>query len=169
VGHTPIMAEPLQTPCHCGNTGCWEVYANQDSILRRVRSILEENEDSIIHQLMVQSGEPLTIALIKEAADAGDPLVLEALRETGVAMGIGLVTLINILNPEMIIMGGPLSTVGTYLLPGIEESAARFAFPATKPEFEIMISAFGRDSSLIGAASIVVDHVLSNPIQVERR
>jgi glucokinase len=162
------MAEPLKATCHCGNDGCWEVYANQGSVIERVQSRLAV-EDSMISKMMAQNKESLSIALIKQAAEAGDSAALGALKDTGTAMGIGLVTLINILNPEMIILGGPLSVVGEYLLPGIEESAARFAFPATKPEFEITISNFGRDSSLIGAASIVVDYILSNPIQIERR
>jgi glucokinase-like ROK family protein len=168
VGHTPIMAEPIQAQCHCGNSGCWEIYTNQDSIIQRVQTRLQ-NESSILRQWMEQTGEPLTVSLIGRAAEAGDTVAVEALKATGVAMGIGLVTLINILNPEMIILGGPLNNVGKYLLPGIEESTARFAFPATKPEFEITISRFNQDSSLIGAAGIVVDHILSNPINVERR
>lgn len=168
VGHTPIMVEPLETQCHCGNFGCWEIYANQVSILQRVENRLK-NEASIIPDLIEQSGEALTISLVKQAADAGDAVALAVLKDAGVAMGVGLMTLVNILNPEMIIVGGPLSIVGEYLLPGIEQSSMRFAFPATQPDFKVMISGFKKDSSLIGAASVVVDHILSHPTLIERR
>lgn len=166
IGHSPIMAEPLRKPCHCGNYGCWEVYTNQDSVIQRVQSRLDKNEESTIPQLMAETKKQLSISIIKQAADEGDAIALNALKDTGAAMGIGLVTFINILNPEKIILGGPLSVVGEYLLPGIRESMAQFVFGAIKPEIEIAISNFGRDSSLIGAASIVVDRILSNPTQI---
>jgi glucokinase-like ROK family protein len=168
IGHSPIMAEPFQTPCHCGNRGCWETYANQHSIIRRVQARLEVKRNSIIPSLMAEQNSPLSIAIIKQAADAGDVEALEALSETGKAMGIGFASLINILNPEKIILGGPLSIVGDYLLPSIKSIATKHSLPEMRPTVEIVLSGFETDASLIGAVSIVVDDILSNPTHVER-
>jgi glucokinase-like ROK family protein len=169
IGHSPIMAEPFQTPCHCGNRGCWETYANQYSIIRRVQARLEVKRNSIIPDLMVEQKSPLSIAIIKQAADAGDAEALEALAETGKAMGIGFASLINILNPEKIIIGGPLSSVGDYLLPSIKNIATKHSLPEMRPTVDILLSSFETDASLIGAISIVVDDILLNPTHVERR
>ena len=169
IGHSPIMAEPFQSPCHCGNRGCWETYANQHSIIRRVQARLDARRSSMVSTLMEEQEAPLSITIIKQAADAGDKEVLEALSETGSAMGLGLATLLNMFNPEKIFLGGPLSIVGNYLLPAIKESAIIHALPEMRPNIEILLSSFEQDASLIGAISIVVDDILSKPTQIERR
>lgn len=169
IGHSPIMAEPFQLPCHCGSRGCWETYANQHSVIRRVQARLGINQNSIIPDLMEEQKAPLSIPIIKQAADEGDQEAIEALAETGTAMGIGLATLINILNPERIILGGPLSIVGSYLLPSTRTAAQKNALPEMEPNVDILLSSFGKDASLIGAVSIVIDDILSNPTHIERR
>jgi len=169
IGHSPIIAEPLKAPCHCGNHGCWETYANQHSILRRVQTRLDAKRSSIIPGLMEEQGVPLSISIIKQAADLGDQEALESLAETGTAMGIGFATLINILNPEKIILGGPLSIVGDYLLPSVTTVATNNALPEMRPKVEILLSSFEKDASLIGAISIVVNDILLHPTHVERR
>jgi len=169
IGHSPILAGSAQTVCHCGNRGCWETYANQYSIIQRIQARLEVKRDSIIPQLMEKYQSALTIPLIKQAADAGDAEALESFAEAGRAMGQGFAGLINIFNPETIILGGPLAIAGDYLLPSAREMTARHALPEIGQQAEIALSAFGSDASLIGAIAIVVDDVLSNPSQVKRR
>ncbi|MDP1544406.1 MAG: ROK family transcriptional regulator [Anaerolineales bacterium] len=169
IGHSPIMAEPSQTVCHCGNRGCWETYANQYSIIQRVQARLEVKRSSIIPRLMVEQNTPLSIPLIKQAADAGDQEAIDSFTEAGHAMGQGFAGLINIFNPEKIILGGPLSIAGEYLLPAIKETVTRHSLPEIIQQAEVLLSPFGPDASLIGAIAIVVDDVLSHPISIERR
>jgi predicted NBD/HSP70 family sugar kinase len=169
IGHSPIMAEPSQTPCHCGNRGCWETYANQNSIIQRVQSRLEVKRSSIIPNLMVEQGAPLSIPLIKQAADAGDIEAIDSFSEAGLAMGQGLSTLINFLNPEKVIIGGPLSLAAPYMLPAVVEAVNRHCLPEIAQKVSVELSQFGPDASLIGAVAIVVDDVMSHPTQIERR
>ncbi len=164
IGHSPIMAEPSQNVCHCGNRGCWETYANQYSIIQRVQARLEVKRSSIIPQLMAEQNASLSIPLIKQAADAGDKEAMDSFNEAGRAMGQGLAGLINIFNPEKIVLGGPLSMAGEYLLPAIKETVKMHVFPEINKQVEIAISPFGPDASLIGAIAIVADDVLSHPI-----
>ncbi len=163
IGHFPIMAEPLHTVCHCGNRGCWETYANQYSIIQRIQARLEVKRSSLIPQLMAQQNSPLTIPLIKQAADAGDQEAIESFAEAGRAMGKGFAGLINIFNPEKVILGGPLSIAGDYLLPAIRETVSCHAMPDMGPQTEVALSSFGPDAALIGAIAVVVDDVLSHP------
>ncbi len=169
LGHSPIMAEPFQSPCHCGNRGCWETYANQYAIIQRVQARLEVKRNSIIPRLMEEQNAPLSISIVKQAADAGDEEAIDSLSETGMAMGLGFANLINIFNPEKIILGGPLSIIGDYLLPSIKDTAIKHSLPEISPKVEILPSSFEADASLIGAISIVVDDILSNPTHAKRR
>lgn len=169
IGHFPILQEPSHTPCHWGNHGCWETYANQYSVIQRMQARLEIKRSSIIPRLMAEQNAPLSIHLIKQAADAGDVEALDTFAETGAAMGMGIAGLVNIFNPEKIILGGPMSIAGDYLLPAIKESIEKYSPPEINQQMEILLSAFGSDASVIGSIAIVVDDILSNPTRVERR
>jgi glucokinase-like ROK family protein len=169
IGHTPILAEPHQILCRCGKRGCWEIYANQHSIIRRVQIRLDDHRESIIPGLLEKQNIPLSISVIKQAAEQCDQVALESLTETGTAMGLGFAKLIDIFNPEKLILGGPLSMVGEYLLPAIKEAATKHSVSNITPKVEILLSSFETDAILIGAISIVVDDLLSRPTHVERR
>lgn len=170
IGHSPIMVEGEPTICHCGNRGCWETYANQYSIIRRVEIHLESQQGTIVAKLMMDQNAPLSIPLIKQAADLGDTDAIASLTEAGHAMGKGFAGLINIFNPETIILGGPLSILGEYLLPAIKETISRHSFlPEITEQARVQLSSFKQDASLMGAISIVVDDVFSKPLSVERR
>jgi N-acetylglucosamine repressor len=107
--------------------------------------------------------------LIKQAADLGDKEAQETFADAGKAIGIGVANLVNIFNPDKVIIGGPMSIAGEYLLAAINENVAKHSMPGLYPQVEILLSAFGADASVIGAVAIVVDDLLSNPTQVERR
>ena len=169
IGHMPIMAEPFQNPCHCGNLGCWETYVNQGSILQRVSALLQSSHDcSLIRSLMEEERAPLSLAIIIRAAESGDPVALQALAETGSAMGMGFAVLVNIFNPRQIVLGGPTSAAGRFLMPSIRESVQRHAMSEIVSQAEINLSAFGPDASLIGAAAVVIDDILMYPSHIEK-
>lgn len=169
IGHAPIMMNARQTACHCGNRGCWESYANQGAILRRLGDRINNRPDSPVQRLMIAQNSELSIPILRQAADGGDADALATLSEAGKAMGHGFAILINILNPEKIILGGPLSVLGDHLLPTIEATAIQHALPESGSWVQIARSSFGTDASLMGAVSIVVDDILSHPAKVERR
>ena len=169
IGHTPIVGEPYQMRCHCGKLGCWETYANQHSLIQRIQTRLKSDPESLISEGLEPQNSPLSIANIKRAADAGDRHVLGALSETGAAIGHGFASLFDIFNPEKIILGGPISTVGNYLLPALKETATNHLLSDSSLSVDILLSSFGTDAILLGAISIVVDDILAHPTLVERR
>lgn len=169
IGHSPIMADPMQSPCHCGNRGCWETYANQYSILQRINARLEVKRSSLIPAMLAERNTPLSISIIKQAADAGDREAIDVFAEAGQALGQGFASLVNIFNPEKIILGGPLSLAGPYLLPSVKEAVIKHSLPEIEDQAEVCLSDFGPDASLIGAVAIVVDDILAHPSHVERR
>jgi glucokinase-like ROK family protein len=167
IGHTSITME-RSWPCRCGNRGCWETFGNQYSLLQRVQALLDVGRNSLIPQLLAERDAPLTYSLITQAAAAGDTVALEALNETGVAIGVGVANLINTFNPEMVVVGGAMSTAGDLLLSPIKRVVEERALPEMLQRLEIVLSTFGPDASVMGAVALVVKSILCNPSIVER-
>lgn len=169
IGHSPIITDLPLTTCRCGNLGCWETLANQASILRRVQAHLDDKRSQIIPELINKYDTPLSISILKQAAEAKDESAILSIAEAGAAMGQGFAGLVNIFNPDKIILGGPISSVGEYMLPSIKESMIRYSLNEFGSLVMVLLSSFGADASLIGGIAIVVGDILSNPMQVERR
>jgi glucokinase-like ROK family protein len=168
IGHAPIMADRVQYLCHCGNRGCWETYANQSSLIQRMQMHLDGKKNSLVRRLMEEQNSPLSVDLIKQAADLGDKDARESFADVGEAMGLGIANLVNIFNPDKVILGGPLSIGGKYLLPAIDENVAKHSMPGLYPQVQILLSAFCADASVIGASALVIDSLMDKPTQVER-
>lgn len=165
IGHTSMYVEQTR-PCRCGNRGCWENFANESSLYERVRSRLEVGRCSSITEIIENRSSPLTLSLISQAAEAGDSETLEALHETGSALGIGVANLVNIFNPEMVIIGGALSMVSKFLLPSIKKVIEERSLEDIRKHTAILDSAFGPDASVMGAVAMVVQAILSCPSRV---
>jgi glucokinase len=162
------MIEHYRRPCRCGNRGCWETCVAQDSVIERVRTRLAVGRNSLIRRLMSEQNSPLTVPLIVQAADAGDAEALEALAETGTLLGYGVSNLISIFNPEIVVLGGPLSIAGGHMLQSIREAIADTILPEIGQHAEVVLSAFGVDAGVVGAAALVIEAILSNPVSVGR-
>jgi glucokinase-like ROK family protein len=165
IGHTSFYVEQTR-PCRCGNRGCWENYANQSSLYERIRARLDVGRQSLITGILEKKLSPLNLSIVNQAAEAGDREVLEAISETGAALGLGVANLINIFNPEMVIIGGSLSIVGKYLLPTVEEVIEERTLEVMRRPIRILVSAFGSDASVMGAVALVVQEILSKPVVV---
>lgn len=169
IGHLPVFADPLQSPCRCGKRGCWEAYTNQHVLIQKTHKQLAAGHDGTLARMVSDGGKSLSLATIKLAAEEGDHIALEALSDTGAVLGQGIAHLINIFNPEKIILGGPLSVVGEHLIPSIREAMVEHLYPFPSPHIDVEISDFGPDVSLVGAIAIVVENILANPARIERR
>jgi glucokinase-like ROK family protein len=167
IGHTNFMLEHYRRPCRCGNRGCWETSVAQDSVIERVRTRLAVGRNSLVSQLMSEQKVPLGLPIILQAARAGDGQSLEALSETGALLGLGIANLVSTFNPELVILGGPLSEAGEYLLPSIREAIQNTVLPEISEQAEIILSPFGGDASVVGAVALVVDAILTKPSSVE--
>lgn len=165
IGHTSLYVEQTR-PCRCGNRGCWENFANESSLYERIRARLEVGRCSSITSILENRSSPLTLSIITQAAEAGDTETLEALSETGSALGMGLANLVNIFNPEMVIIGGALSVVSKFLLPSIKKIVEERSLENIRKHTVILDSAFGPDASVMGAVAMVVQAIFSSPTSV---
>jgi len=161
IGHMTVERNGRQ--CNCGNKGCWETVASLQALFRRIEEAIQNGQSSPIADMIDHDFSRLSIQLIVEAARQDDPVVLAALRETGEWLGIGIANLLNIINPQQVILGGPLSAAASFLLPVIREIINQRAWPWVQENVEIGTAKHGEDAAVIGGAAIVFQSVISNP------
>jgi len=170
IGHISTVEEHTDEPCLCGNPGCWETHANQHAVIRRVEAGLKNGRVSLIPNLLAEQKESsLTVGIVKQAADAGDEVAIDSFAQVGRAMGQGIAGIVNIFNPEQIVIGGTLSTASGYFLPAVKEVVSQRALNNVLKKTEVIPSVFGDDASLFGAVAIVVEDIMWNPSSIERR
>ena len=148
LGH--IGVDPFGgVPCACGSRGCLEVYASATAIVRMTRETRPRYPNSILHNT-----EELTSAKVYEAGIAGDELAIEVFRRMGVYLGIGLASLINILNPEIVVIGGGLSNGWDLFEKHMKQQVIERAFPIPARRVKIVRAQCGDDAGLLGAARL---------------
>ncbi len=148
IGH--IGVDPFEgVPCACGSRGCLEVYASATAIVRMTREARPRYPNSILH-----TSEDLTSKRIYEAGLEGDELALEVFRRMGVYLGVGLATLINVLNPELIVIGGGLANGWDLFEKHMHQQVLERAFPLPARQVRIVRAECGDDAGLLGAARL---------------
>lgn len=144
VGH--IVVQPGGPRCTCGNRGCVEAIASGTGIARAARERAPLAPESALHAL-----ESPTAADVVRAARAGDALALTLLRNAGEALGIGMGTLINLFNPELIVLGGSVLNAGTVLLSPMRQTMRASSWRASRRGLRIVRPALKGDAGLVGA------------------
>jgi glucokinase-like ROK family protein len=162
VGHT--IVDPDGELCGCGKRGCWETKVGPRAVLSRVRKTLANGAPSILNELVGGDLDRITIDLVVQAARLGDTVALDALQKVGEYLGIGVVNLINIFNPELIVLGGALSLASEFLLPAIENTVRENALKPSCENVQFAASAHGADACVMGTVALVLDDVLREPI-----
>jgi glucokinase len=159
IGHTTIL--PDGPACGCGNRGCLERLSSMPAIIYTVRERLRRGvERRNIHSALADPDHISYQEVIKAALD-GDDLVLDVLREASYYLGIALANLIDLFNPNRVIIGGQLAEAGEIVLNAVRTTAQRRSFPASFAGTEIVRSALGVDAECIGACALVVDRYIA--------
>jgi glucokinase len=146
IGH--IGVDPFAgVACPCGSQGCLEVYASATALVRLTREALPQYSNSVLHDTA-----DLTAKTIYEAGSEGDELALEVFRQMGTHLGIGLASLINVLNPQVIIIGGGLANGWELFEKHMHQKIVERAFPIPASSVTIVRAQCGDVAGLLGAA-----------------
>jgi glucokinase len=151
IGHMTISDEG--PPCHCGNQGCWEALASGTALAKAAKKQIELGADTTILSFADGKIENVTAQAVHSAAEKGDPIANQLILKTAYYFGVGLANLINIFNPEMIVIGGGLSNIGDRLLKPAYEVAGKRAFNRAYRVVRFVHAALGRNSGVLGAAA----------------
>jgi predicted NBD/HSP70 family sugar kinase len=147
VGHLPVNPDGL--PCRCGSLGCWETEVGTSALLRRAGRSPESGHDGFD-------------AVLAEA-EAGAPTALAAFAETGRWLGIGLAGIINILNPELVVLGGRLATSHPFIRSTLEAELDRRVLRASRRIVHVVTTSLGADGPVLGAAELAFEPLLADP------
>jgi glucokinase len=150
IGHMTIDINGPK--CNCGNTGCLEMLASGTAIARETVKRIQSGQKSSLVSMVNGKLEAITAREVGIAAGQGDLLAQEVLDLTATYLGIGLVNLVNIFNPEMIVIGGGVSNLGEQLFGPARKVVSERAFPISAAAVKIVRAELGEDSGVIGAA-----------------
>ena len=152
IGH--YIINPDGPECSCGGRGHLEAYASATAIVRRTIEAIKAGQKSLIPDLVEGELSKLTSLLVFEAAKAGDGLAVRIFRETGFCIGLVIASLTNIVNPELVVIGGQVAEAGDLLFDSIRECVAKTVSLVPPPQ--IVPAMLGNDAGTIGAAGLVL-------------
>lgn len=142
IGHMTVIRGGRR--CNCGNRGCLEAYASSRGIIARMQELLMREK--------TRRDEKITMERIGALAKAGDRQARRTVEDTGVILGIAIANIANILNPEVVVLGGGVSNLGDRLFDPIKEEVKKRALPEAVEGLRIVKAQLGDNAGVIGAA-----------------
>ena len=156
LGHVVIDVNGPRCGGRCPSRGCLEALASGTALAREARRIARERPDSGLGQVLAD-GRELVGPLVTELAHDGDPSAIEAVQLIGSNLGIGISNLVNIFNPQVVVIGGGVIAAGELMLEPARRVVAEHALPPARDEVRIVAAQFGFEAGMIGAAALAFD------------
>jgi len=157
-GHIPMVDNGIL--CKCGKQGCLETIASGTAIARMAKEGMKAGRSSFLSQLVDGDLKNIEIQKVVQAAILGDQYSISILANVGHWLGKGLAYLIQIFNPELIILGGHMAEASPFILPPIQQAIQVFCIPELGNEIEIKVSELGSEAGLQGIAALLLERVL---------
>jgi len=159
IGH--IIVEPNGPLCGCGQRGCWEQVASGQAIGRMGRETAADHPASLIAELAGGSPDHVRGITVTNAAKQGDPIAVEILTEVGRRLGEGIAGLVNILDSDVVVVGGGAVAAGELLLgPAREVFQHAIEAPAYRPVVPLVAARMGNEAGAVGAALLALDELV---------
>lgn len=160
-GH--MTMDPDGEYCKCGNQGCWETQVSQPALIRHVWRFIDQGSSSMLTEMTAGDRASLTVPMIVEAARAGDRVALDALEIIGRYLGIGIASLVNALNPELVVFGGILSLASEFLMPVIKKEVEQRALKWNREAMQLVLARHASDACVMGGVAAVYQAILAQP------
>jgi N-acetylglucosamine repressor len=157
IGHTIVV--PEGELCSCGNRGCLETVASGWALVKRIKCRMSNGEKSLVRELCGGDLEAIDADMIFQAAHNGDALAADLLNAASKYLGIAIANLINLLNPELIVLSGHFSSIEDFSLLSLKENIKRYAMPESHEKVKIVTSLLGDDAAVLGATTLILDRI----------
>lgn len=154
IGHMVIHEGGLL--CGCGNRGCFEAYASAKAVVNRTLSAIKKGKKTELTDLVENKLEKITCKLVYDTARKGDNLCKHIVEETGKYLGIGISNIINIINPQMVVLGGGMAKAGELLFDPVRKYVGEHAFNAAMEGVKIVPATLGTNAGATGAVAFVL-------------
>jgi glucokinase len=144
--------------CTCGNRGCLEMLVSGTALGREAMRVAQELPDSGFGRAL-EAGREISGMLATELAHDGDPVARDVVASVGRYLGVGISNIVNVLNPEIVVVGGGVIAAGDLLLEPARKVVAERALAPSRDQVQIVSARFGDASGMIGAAILAMDLV----------
>jgi len=161
IGH--IVIDVNGPECGCGNRGCLETLASGTAVARDAVRRINQGENSSLVAIAGGKIESITAEKVGTAARKGDALALDVLSRAGTYLGVGLANLVNIFNPEMIILGGGMAELEGLFIDPAKRVVAERAFPVSARAVRIVTAQLGNAAGVYGAAVFALEQGMRRP------
>jgi predicted NBD/HSP70 family sugar kinase len=158
IGH--IQRDPTGEQCGCGRIGCWETQVGPRAVLHRVRKQLQTHADQVLMDACSGDVDNLTFELVVKYALEGNQLCRQAIEEVAVNLGMGIVDMVHVFNPELVLIGGAFIQAKDILQPIIEKTIFSNVLQACGDGLRVAFSERGANDCVLGAVAIVLDDIL---------
>lgn len=139
--------------CSCGNRGCFESLAGRQSIFKKIEKLVQDGEKTILTELLGPDLADMRSGDLRKAIRRGDKLVEKVIEEAAEYIGIGIANLVNLLSPEVVVLGGGvIDALEDEMMAIIIETAHDYTLPGTDKDLQIIPSKLGDDAGIVGAA-----------------
>ncbi len=138
--------------CTCGRLGCWEAYASATALIRQTRQAAQNNPHSLLNTLVSGDLGKINAKTVFDAAQKEDSTALAVLQQYQIYLAEGLINIINILQPEVIVIGGGVCAQGEYLLAPVRKMIAVGVYSKDILQTEIKVAELGNEAGIVGAA-----------------
>jgi glucokinase len=160
VGHMRVVPDGIR--CGCGNRGCWEQYASGSALVREARELVASNTPHAARLSELCGGDPAALSGpdVTRAAVEGDPAAVELLADLGAWIGEGVASLVAILDPELVVLGGGVAEAGELLIePAVTAYRRQLTGRGHRPEATFALASLGNDAGMIGVAQLATARV----------
>ena len=149
-----------QIICRCGKRGCNETEISGQALQRNLVERIRAGESSILSQRVLESDKPLMLSEIMDAVAREDVLCIDVIERIGILLGEKTSGLINLFNPELVVVGGELAMTGDYLLDPMRMAVNKHAIHLVSKDTRICRSALGMDAGIVGACLVARRHFI---------
>ena len=163
-GHIPMIEDGLL--CHCGKRGCLETEASGLALVRKAKEGLKKGETSLLNNIKEEDFEKMDPGVIIEAANKGDQFAINLLSEIGISLGKGIAILIQIFNPELIILESEIARAKQFITTPIQQSTNTYCMMQLKEKTSIELSKLGPNSCLFGGTIAVMEEVFRSQVAI---
>lgn len=157
LGHTLLYADG--EPCTCGRRGCWEAYASATALIREAEKKAIECPDSLLAKMIAENGGKSNGKIPFDAAKQGDEVGSEVVHRYTKAVADGIVNVINMLQPEVIVIGGGISKEGAGLIDPVMAYLNKYVYGSEQgiPFCKVRLAKLGNDAGIVGAALLGIE------------
>lgn len=167
IGHITLITENGEQ-CRCGKTGCLETLISEPVILKFANKLAQDYPKSLLARTLQTPSDDRPIDKVFNAARQGDPLAKNLIKERGRYLGIALANLVNIFNPELILLGGMFAQGHDLFIPTVTETMREMAFAGMGEKVRLKPTSFGWRAGVIGASALALSRFFyhkTTPVQ----